>query len=257
MLVSVESMHWSDIELSQAGSVPRRVRASFPLVRLSLRNFVQRILFLGFLFASELIVLSVWLDGASLVQRTGLIGIMGDWGAWILRCIVGFAAIFLTFAYLKNKTALERISGQIEQSPMRWGLFAAHCCAMGIFVFLSFLALRGWRIGFLGQSTCRKLVCCRDFSDCVCRIRISIMDDLGGVDPQHRSSVGLCIDGCRFSLPRRQHAPRAVAAGQLPDVPPHQNVPESLCFWRYREPGDNCPLARSASRWRLHRSALV
>ena len=220
----------SDIDSSVAESVSGRDQSSFPLVRLSSRNFVQRILLLALLFASELIILSVWLDGASLVQRAGLIGIMRDWGAWILRCIVGFAAIFVTFAYLKNKTALERISAQIEQTPIRWSLFAAHCFAMGIFVVLSFSSLRRRRIRFLGRSTRRKLVCCRDFSDCVCRIRISILGDLGAVDPQHRSSVGLCIDGCRFGLLRRKYVPAAMAAGQLPDVPSHQNIPESLCF---------------------------
>ena len=92
---------------------------------------------------SELIALSVWLDGDSLAQRAGLIGIMHDWGAWTLRCIVGFAATFVTFAYLKNKTALDRISSQIEQTPIRWSLFAAHCSAMGIFVVLSFLLFGG------------------------------------------------------------------------------------------------------------------
>jgi exosortase E/protease (VPEID-CTERM system) len=133
----------SDIDLSLVGSVPRRGPASLPLVRLTSRNFVQRILLLALLFASELIIISVWFDGASLVKRDGLIGIMHDWGSWILRFIIGFATIFVTFAYLRNKTALERIYSQIEQTPIRWGLFAAHCCSMGIFVGLSFLLYGG------------------------------------------------------------------------------------------------------------------
>jgi len=106
---------------SRGGSVP------FPPTRQSSRSLVQRILFLALLFALELIILSVWLDSDSLAHRAGLIGIMRDWGAWILRCIVGFAAIFVTFAYLKNKTALERISVQIAPTPIRWSLLPAHC----------------------------------------------------------------------------------------------------------------------------------
>jgi exosortase E/protease (VPEID-CTERM system) len=121
----------------RCGSVP------LPRTRLSLRSLIQRVLLLAVLFASELIIISVWLDSDSLVQRAGLIGIMHDWGDWILRCIVGFATIFVTFAYLKNKTILERISGQVAQTPIRWSLFAAHCSAMGIFVGLSFLLYGG------------------------------------------------------------------------------------------------------------------
>ena len=104
----------------------------------SLRTLVQRILVLALLFASELIIVSVWLDSGPLVGRAGLIGFMGDWGVWILRCIVGFSVIFAAFAYLKNKTTLERISKQIAQTPIRWSLLFAHCFAMGIFAVLSF-----------------------------------------------------------------------------------------------------------------------
>ena len=130
------------VELSEvgSGSVSHRTRPILlPLVRSSLRNLVQRILLLALLFTSELVALSVWLDSASLLQRHGLIGIIGTWGAWILRFIVGFSTIFLTFAYLGNKAALEKLSGQMEQTPVRWWLFAAHFCAMGVFVFLSSL----------------------------------------------------------------------------------------------------------------------
>jgi exosortase E/protease (VPEID-CTERM system) len=104
---------------------------------------VQRILFLALLFTSELIILSVWLDSDSLAHRAGLIGIMHDWGAWILRFIIGFAAIFVTFAYLENKTRLEGISSQIAHTPIRWSLLPAHCFAMGVFVGLSFLLYGG------------------------------------------------------------------------------------------------------------------
>ena len=130
---------------SRGDSVP------FPRTRLSPRSLVQRILLLTLLFASELIILSVWLDGDSLVQRTGLIGILHDWGAWILRCVIGFAAIFVTFAYLKNKTALDGISDWVAQIPIRWSLIAAHCSAIGIFAGLSFLLYGGGRSGSWGN----------------------------------------------------------------------------------------------------------
>ena len=57
----------------------------------------------------------------------------------MLRYIIGSATIFLTFSCLRYQPALERISSQIEETPVRWSLFAAHFCAMGVFAVLSFL----------------------------------------------------------------------------------------------------------------------
>ena len=99
---------------------------------------------LALLFASEAIVLSVWLDGRAFHRGSGLIPIMHGWGPQILRCIVGFSAIFVTFAFLKYKTALERISDQIAYTPVRWSLLLVHCFAMGMFVSLSYAAGRSW-----------------------------------------------------------------------------------------------------------------
>jgi exosortase E/protease (VPEID-CTERM system) len=98
---------------------------------------------LALLFTSELLIISNWLDGASLIQGPRLVGFMHDWGAWILRGFVGFGAIFATFAYLKNRSALPEISMRIEQTPFRWSLFAAHCVAMSMFGILSFLLYGG------------------------------------------------------------------------------------------------------------------
>jgi exosortase E/protease (VPEID-CTERM system) len=103
------------------------------------RRLVRRILSLTFLFVSELIPISFWLDSDSLAQRTGLIGGMHDWGTWILRYIVGFAAMFLSFAYLRNRSELNKISDRVGQMPIRWSFVVVHCSAMIFFVGLSFL----------------------------------------------------------------------------------------------------------------------
>jgi exosortase E/protease (VPEID-CTERM system) len=118
-------------------------------------SFLQRVLLLALLFIAELTVLSLWLDTASLSQSTGLLGIVGDWGAWVLRFVLGFAAIFGTFAWLKHKAAIERISSKVEQTPIRWGLLAAHCLALAAFVGLSSLVFvdgRSGRADLLGTS---------------------------------------------------------------------------------------------------------
>jgi exosortase E/protease (VPEID-CTERM system) len=106
--------------------------------RLFSGSLEQRILLLALLFGAEYIIRNVWLD-----RYHPLAGLMH----WICRWIVGFAAIFLTFAYLNNKKAFERISAQVEQIPISWSLFAAHCFAMGIFLGLPFLAYEGGRSG--------------------------------------------------------------------------------------------------------------
>jgi exosortase/archaeosortase family protein len=106
-------------------------------------KLVQRILILAVLFASELIVLSVWLDGDSLVLRSGLIRIMHDWGPWILRLMVGFATIFITFAWVKYKAVVETISSQVAQTPVQWALHVAHCFVMIVLGRLSSLLYSG------------------------------------------------------------------------------------------------------------------
>jgi exosortase E/protease (VPEID-CTERM system) len=111
---------------TQTISVPRR---SFGLL--------PRLLALTILFAAELLIISVWLDNASLTSRGGLVGLVGQWGAWTVRGIVGFVAIFLTFAYLKSNAALVRISDQVERAPIGRALLAAHLFAMAAFGALS------------------------------------------------------------------------------------------------------------------------
>jgi len=102
------------------------------------RGLIARILFLSILFATELVVISVLLDSASLARAEGLAGLIGDWGPWMLRGIVGGSAIFATFVWLKHQAALERISIELEQMPVvAWPLLALHALAMAAFAALS------------------------------------------------------------------------------------------------------------------------
>jgi exosortase E/protease (VPEID-CTERM system) len=105
-----------------------------------------RLLALAILFAAELLLISVWLDNAALVSRGGILGFAGHWGAWTVRGIVGFAAIFFTFAYLKSKAALNEISNQVKPIPMNARPLSGHAVAMAIFGVLSW-ALYGDHVG--------------------------------------------------------------------------------------------------------------
>ncbi len=92
-----------------------------------------RLLALTILFAAELLLISVWLDDAALISRGGFLGFAGHWGAWTVRGIVGFAAIFFTFAYLKSRSALNEISNQVKPIPVNPRLLAGHAAAMAVF----------------------------------------------------------------------------------------------------------------------------
>jgi exosortase E/protease (VPEID-CTERM system) len=109
-----------------------------------------RLLVLAILFAAELLLITVWLDDGALTSRAGLLGLVGVWGAWSVRGIVGFAAIFMTFAYLKSRTGLNDISAQVNRIPVGRGLMAAHVLAMAAFGWLAW-ALYGNHFG--AQST--------------------------------------------------------------------------------------------------------
>jgi exosortase E/protease (VPEID-CTERM system) len=112
---------------------------------------LPRLLVLAILFAVETLVVSVWLDNAALISQGGLIGLMGRWGAWTVRGVVGFAAIFLTFAYLKNGDRFADISRQAERISIDRGLLAAHLLAMAAFGILSW-ALYGNRMAALSAD---------------------------------------------------------------------------------------------------------
>ena len=85
-----------------------------------------RLLTLAVLFAGELLVISVGADGDALANRGGLLRVLAAWGPWILKCIVGFAALFVTFGYLKSKSIFDTISQRLTAVPIARGLLAAH-----------------------------------------------------------------------------------------------------------------------------------
>jgi len=82
-------------------------------------------------------VISAQFDGNSLARATGLAGAIRDWGPYVLRAIVGFAAIFATFVWLQHRPALDRISTELTVVPIRWTLLGAHFVTIAAFAALS------------------------------------------------------------------------------------------------------------------------
>lgn len=105
--------------------------------RSSFHAGLLRLLLLSVLFGSELIAISIALDGAALGHRTGLAAIIRGWGPWILRGIVGFVAIFLTFAFVGNRTSLQRLSAEIGRASIQWRLLLAHGGMLAVFAWIS------------------------------------------------------------------------------------------------------------------------
>jgi exosortase E/protease (VPEID-CTERM system) len=88
------------------------------------------LLALAILFAVELLVISVAVDGDELANRGNLLRFLAAWGPWVLRFIVGFAALFVTFGYLKSGAMFDEISEQLAAIPIRKRLFTAHVACM-------------------------------------------------------------------------------------------------------------------------------
>jgi exosortase E/protease (VPEID-CTERM system) len=95
---------------------------------------LPRLVVLAILFGVEALCFSVWLDNAALAGRAGFLPyFLAHWAAWTVRGVVGSAAIFLTFAYLKRKAVLIEISAEARRAPVRGGLVAAHVASMAAF----------------------------------------------------------------------------------------------------------------------------
>lgn len=100
-------------------------------------GLLPRLLALTVLFAAEMLLLSVWLDNSSLIERGGMFALVGESGAWAVRGVVGFTAVFATFAYLKSSAALSSISAVASRARISIGLLAAHLLAMAAFAAVS------------------------------------------------------------------------------------------------------------------------
>ena len=97
----------------------------------------RRLAFLGLLFSVELAASTLFLDSAAL-GRVGLAGLIRSAGPLLLRGIVGYSVIFLTFSHrVAFPSRLVSISHRMAATPISRGLLAAHAAALGLFSFVS------------------------------------------------------------------------------------------------------------------------
>jgi exosortase E/protease (VPEID-CTERM system) len=109
---------------------------------------IRRITLLALLFAVELLVISIWLDDASLSRSAGLVWMIGRWGAWILKFIVLFAVLFVIFGCHQAGNSLLRISARLSGTSIARDYLAGHLFAMATFGLLSVSLYGGSLSGF-------------------------------------------------------------------------------------------------------------
>jgi exosortase E/protease (VPEID-CTERM system) len=80
------------------------------LVDFFTRTLVGRVICLTVLLVAEVTALSVWVDNDTLPRTGYLLPLLHDWGAAVVRGAIAFAAVFLTFAVLKCRAALDRVT---------------------------------------------------------------------------------------------------------------------------------------------------
>jgi exosortase E/protease (VPEID-CTERM system) len=101
-------------------------------------TLVRRLLALAILFTLELVSITVWFDGTALLNQGGLVGLLGFSGAWLLKGIVAFAALFVTFAVLetqgRSRNTLQLVSeGLAGSRPVSPVWLATHLVLLGLF----------------------------------------------------------------------------------------------------------------------------
>lgn len=111
--------------------------------RLAGLALVRRLAGLGILFSLELIAITVSLDNDQIAGRSGLLGWCHDYGPLLLRGVVVFATLLLTFACLRFSSSLVDISRRLSGSEIGRLALAGHAAALGLFAWLAELLYRG------------------------------------------------------------------------------------------------------------------
>jgi len=91
-----------------------------------------RLLFLVIGFAIELTVLSLSVDGQSLLAHSGFAAqLLGAWGMSVTHFLVSLAALAGTFTYLKSRPALDAFLQDVERTPVRAWVVVLHLALFG------------------------------------------------------------------------------------------------------------------------------
>jgi len=93
---------------------------------------------LAFILGIEAIVVSVYADGAALASKPGIVTrFVGEHGAWIVKGLIGFGALFAIFVLLAYRSGLALLAGEIAATSINARWFSLHFAAIALFGVLS------------------------------------------------------------------------------------------------------------------------
>ena len=79
-------------------------------------------------------VVSVCVDGGALASKSGMITrFVGEYGAWIVKGLVGFAALSAIFILLAYRSGLALLADEIASTTISARWFAMHTAAIALF----------------------------------------------------------------------------------------------------------------------------
>ena len=115
--------------------------ATFLLVFSHLHPVLIRAAAVGLLLIVEAFVISMFLDGASLASRSGvLVDFLRNWGAWGTRWLIATTILFATFAIMRFRRQLEQAFSSASTAStvgMPIWCLTLHALAMLAFAYLS------------------------------------------------------------------------------------------------------------------------
>ena len=106
---------------------------AYPLSTIARRAFL-----LAFILGAEALLASLYLDGASLGPKTGAItGFIRDYGAWLVRGMIGCAALFATSTLLVCDSGLTAFSRKVAATRIGPAWLTLHFATFALFAALS------------------------------------------------------------------------------------------------------------------------
>ena len=113
-------------------------------------SLIYRFVILSILFTLELVPITVRIDSQALLRKGGWLTVLGYAGPWLLRAVVAFAALFVTFAVLRNRDDLQEVSNELRSvATVRVSLLSAHIAMLILF---GALALSLYESGVTGPA---------------------------------------------------------------------------------------------------------
>jgi exosortase E/protease (VPEID-CTERM system) len=112
-----------------------------------------RIVYLVALLSVELIVISVWLDNASLSNGLSLVALVRDWGAWTVRIAVATLIFSLVIIQTRTESSLGKVSSRLIGQPIAWRSLLFHAGGIALFSVLSWFLFNTRTSARLGDVT--------------------------------------------------------------------------------------------------------